>query len=625
MKRSLCIFILVLLPLSIVRADTTACIFDWAETAAPSLISSSVKTQNIPYGDFTLRYYDKTKNALIVQNDSKKLYFYNVAKYLAGDAELEIFAETKTGVINFDIRAYQSGPSDSNNAVLDILIDGELINSVTVDFSPSSESFPAWSRDSNVNFSFDYSKAGFKNISLRSKSGGLLEASNVQFLGEEILPSEDNLKNKFGESSSLNWVGSGKFTSYIIPNQNSNISEVGDVHYWALVSDCVDVKEPIPVEATSYLEAHSDQKLPIKLPDLTGKGWQPHSWEQADFLQNGSQTLVAGTLAKSAFDLSYYDEDKTGEFYFFSRETLEDDWVDITDLLLSDNTGCVIPRKTIVSDFNNDGRPDVVFACHGLDFSLEVLTEEGLQRGEASRILLSKSDGTYENKVLSHDGKYENCFCHGGAAGDIDNDGNIDILLSDSFSTDPAFEEFRKWDGNVGQLHILLGDGNGNFKLKTDLPESLLDCCYYSSDLYDFNGDGYLDIWASGGAPHGTYQERNIIAYSREGQFFEEDIVDLPTDGKHTFSGDFIVNDGYVYLGGINIDFSKASYYWGYAITKIPIDGSSYEVIYEHEGWYDDVCDPNGGTDSWIKWLIIEDGNIVPKQDCAGHNFKVPL
>jgi len=260
MKRSLCIFILVLLPLSIVRADTTACIFDWAESAAPSLISSSSETQNIQYGDFTLRYYDKTKNALIVQNDSKKLYFYNVAKYLAGDAELEIFAETKTGVINFDIRAYQSGPSDSNNAVLDILIDGELINSVTVDFSPSSESFPAWSRDSNVNFSFDYSKAGFKNISLRSKSGGLLEASNVQFLGEEILPSEDNLNNKFGEFSSLNWIGSRKITSYNITTHDSNISEVGDVHYWALVSDCVDVKEPIPVEATSYLEAHSDQK-----------------------------------------------------------------------------------------------------------------------------------------------------------------------------------------------------------------------------------------------------------------------------------------------------------------------------------------------------------------------------
>ena len=69
-------------PLTFAKADTTACIFDWAETAAPSLISSSVKTQNIPYGDFTLRYYDKTQNALIVIEKTKELLFYDVSNYI---------------------------------------------------------------------------------------------------------------------------------------------------------------------------------------------------------------------------------------------------------------------------------------------------------------------------------------------------------------------------------------------------------------------------------------------------------------------------------------------------------------------------------------------------------------
>lgn len=531
-------------PLTFAKADTTACIFDWAETAAPSLISSSVKTQNIPYGDFTLRYYDKTQNALIVNEKTKELLFYDVSSYIKGEKELEIYAKDKTSILSLRVRQYVTKREEIGSSI-GVTVDGTFVENFSVtSMLDNNRAIPYWSDFVELEIPILHSSP-VTNFSFETNNDAPFEFDKVQFANELANPGEENYRNIGGEIRPY-WLNSASQTDFEI-ELGSNLRNLGGRAYWALVSNCMEVKEAIPVEATSYLEAHSELKKPIKLPNLKGKGSQPQSWELADFLQNGSQTLVAGTLAKSAFDLTYYDEDKIGEIYFFTRESEEDEWVDITDLLLTDNTGCVIPRKTIVSDFNNDRRPDVVFICTGLDFSLEILTEKELQKGEASRILISKADGTYENKELKHDGKYENCFCHGGAAGDIDNDGNIDILLSDTKYNDPAYDEPKKWDKNVGRVHILIGDGEGNFKLRDDLPDTFGSaCCYYSSDLYDFNNDGYLDIWASGGAPHGTYQERNIIAYSREGKFFEEDIVDLPTDGKHTFSQDMIVENGYI-------------------------------------------------------------------------------
>jgi len=622
MKSYLYILLFSVIPLTFAKADTTACIFDWAEAAAPSLISSSVKTENIPYGDFTLRYYDKTQNALLVDESTKELLFYDVSSYLKGEEELEIGAAERTANLQVSVRQYVS-TEDELGAELTFAANEKNSSSIRVsDRLSANKDFPFWTEERSFILPFKYIRP-ISQFTIETITDSPFEIVSISLEGVALKPDEVNFREVGGEIRPY-WVNSRMGINFST-ERVSKIQELGNQHYWSVASDCYKSGDPITVRSTSYLEAHAENKKPVDLPSFLNQGWQPHSWEQADFLQNGTEVIVAGTLAKSVFDLSYYEQDPIGEIYFFSRVSADDQWVDITDLLLSDSTGCVIPRKTLVADFNNDERPDVVFTCHGLDFGYSYLKDRGFEKGEVNRILLSRPDGRYDNKVLTYDGNALNCFCHGGAAGDINNDGYVDVLLNDGIYGEWINGEFKKWEGNVSKMHILLGDGTGNFTLRNDLPRTFDGCCYYSSDLYDFNGDGFLDIWASGGAPHGEYKERNIIAYSREGQFFEEDIVDLPNDGKHTFSGDMLVHGGYVYLGGINIDFSKDAYYWGYAITKIPLDGSDFEIIYEHEGLYEDSCDPNGWRDSWIKWLLIDDGYIVPKQDCKGHNFKVPL
>ena len=608
---------------SATQADTTSCIFDWAEASAPTILASSSDVKTTEYGNFSLRYYDESENALVLHKDSKELFFYDASEFLAGREELPIYSSQQEIPVSFKLRQYLDSETTPATSV-SVYLNGDLIGSFDSPRAVASNNYPQWATFEPfvVTFPTDFSLSD-ATVQFNS-TGGLTEVSEVMIGDISLAPSESNLDLMFGTSSNLYWVGNEGLTEFL-STPNLTFKSIGQREYWAAASKCNSQGSPFPVQPSSYLETHLNTKKPIKLPDLSSDGLQPHTWELADFQQAGKNSLVLNTLASSAFNLSKYNDDPTGEIYFFSREDEADEWVDITNLLLDDNTGCILPRKTLVADFNNDSKPDVVFACHGLDFGYSELKEKGYERGEANRILLSQPDGKYTNNILQFDGYFENCFCHGGAAGDIDNDGNVDLLLSDTTAGEFVDGVFQQFDKQIGNAFILLGDGNGNFTLRNDLPESFKQaCCYYSLDLFDFDGDGYLDIWASGGAPHGTKEERNIISYSDEGAFLEENIIDLPTDGKHTFSVDMLFHDNNVYLAGINIDFSKSNYYFGYAITKIPLDGSSFEVLYEHEDYYTHSCPPTT-ISSWIEWLLIDDGHLVAKQDCDGRNIRIPL
>jgi hypothetical protein len=69
-------------------------------------------------------------------------------------------------------------------------------------------------------------------------------------------------------------------------------------------------------------------------------------------------------------------------------------------------------RWAVALPNNRDGRPDVYFACHGVDASPFP--------GEQPRVLLSQPDGTYKNVTIPI-----TCYCHGASAADINGDGQL--------------------------------------------------------------------------------------------------------------------------------------------------------------------------------------------------------
>ena len=131
-------------------------------------------------------------------------------------------------------------------------------------------------------------------------------------------------------------------------------------------------------------------------------------------------------------------------------------------------------REGVAADFNGDGRADYFSANHGFDVAPFP--------GELNTLLLSSAGG---GMVLGSVPQL-NSFSHSADVGDIDNDGDIDILTG-------VF-------GNLGDsgspAYFLMNDGRGNFQIGQRLDAQLGGLPMLSSKLVDVNGDGKLDLVA---------------------------------------------------------------------------------------------------------------------------------
>ena len=139
--------------------------------------------------------------------------------------------------------------------------------------------------------------------------------------------------------------------------------------------------------------------------------------------------------------------------------------------------GCTNPRKAIVTDFNNDGRPDAFVTCTGED--------KDPRPGEFNRVVLSakQTDGSYKYviKQVGSTAEYKAAF-GGGASGDLNGDGYADVVVLNDKAASPL---------------VLLNDGQGNFTAETAvrLPRVY---SYYAIEMFDVDGDGKLDLILGG-------------------------------------------------------------------------------------------------------------------------------
>lgn len=199
------------------------------------------------------------------------------------------------------------------------------------------------------------------------------------------------------------------------------------------------IKTPIPVQKSSYLNKVTAAQAigPQPLPSEVTSG---NAVAFADFFQDGTYSMVTHTLEYNSSDPS--TANNFGHIHFYKN--VNGTWVDHTSDILSNNVGCLHPRKAIVADFNGDGKPDVLFACHGFDASPFP--------GEQMHMLLSQPDGTYKNVTLPFTG-----FFHSASAADYSGKGFADIVVVDPLK--------------AATPYFLIDNGDGTFtKSATRLP-----------------------------------------------------------------------------------------------------------------------------------------------------------
>lgn len=118
-----------------------------------------------------------------------------------------------------------------------------------------------------------------------------------------------------------------------------------------------------------------------------------------------------------------------------------------------------------IADFNGDGRPDLFFASN---------TGWG---SAAHRVCLQGADGSFQDSSIIQN--YEGALCV--AVGDVDGDGDLDLLLGGGRS---AYQ-------TSSETTVLRNDGSGGFTVVATVP--VLDSRVSAAALSDVDMDGDLD------------------------------------------------------------------------------------------------------------------------------------
>ena len=236
-------------------------------------------------------------------------------------------------------------------------------------------------------------------------------------------------------------------------------------------------------------------------------------------------------------------------------------------------------RKCVLADFNNDKQDEIMLFSSGYDANPFPGDSLGIFYVKEKRYqYLSKDIG----------------YFHGGATGDINNDGLQDIVAYSGASTNIPMHPT-----------CYVNNGTGNFQLNNSIFKNFnLDGTdnYYTVELFDVDSDGWLDLLLGG-------QGRLVMIPNNKGIF-------------DRLNGKIIQNESDLELMDITfLDFDKdgkldiltmnnKSRYNGYGLRLLLNKGS--EFIDATSSYFDVV---NGsGASAWIKWIHLfdfdKDGDI---------------
>lgn len=248
-------------------------------------------------------------------------------------------------------------------------------------------------------------------------------------------------------------------------------------------------------------------------------------------------------------------------------------------------------RKLLVADVDGDKSYEIVNLSTGKDYEP--------YPGDYNSIFFPKKMTT---KLL--DG--EKGFFHGGASGDIDNDGDIDIIADGGQNDERGKVFFVGW----------LNDGRGNFTYNRDVvynDTGDLGLCE-TVELFDLNNDGFLDIVSScmgynkvdnliiifgNGSGSYDYQTKKILFTSNNLDPLDIDFYDIDNDNDY----DILLLSTITDTPG---DFGAFAPYGGYAVNVL-INNDGVFTDSTNKFLQNSFVRAEGIKGGFVQWLYLHD------------------
>jgi len=198
---------------------------------------------------------------------------------------------------------------------------------------------------------------------------------------------------------------------------------------------------PLAVGATSYANKNT---ISLDYPQITSlNGSLMRSVTFGDFFQDGSYSAFVAVNSGA-----------TSEIRFL--KSLNGTWIDATSSLVptsASRTICTVPTQAITADFNGDGKPDVYVSCKSSTSSSQYF------------VLSQSGQLSYVVQALAVSGTNLNLQSWGAAAGDVDGDGDIDLVVTDN-DTVIVLENLNSGASWVKRTDLITGQGSDGFPTK---------------------------------------------------------------------------------------------------------------------------------------------------------------
>jgi hypothetical protein len=325
--------------------------------------------------------------------------------------------------------------------------------------------------------------------------------------------------------------------------------------------------------------------------DTTEIGFNPRSLSFGDFMQDGAYSaFVISNRYTNAYPSNNPARlpDSPGIVRFLQKG-VDGKWSDVTEQLLpnaADRLTCITASYSIVTDFNNDGKPDVYVACTGIDFQLGgKWTHDQLSD---QHVYLSRPDGKYQHRIVAD----SRIYGHQATAYDVDGDGRLDVVSTDAIAHATPV--------------IFFGNGDGTFRKDiTRFPADMKGKAIYG--VVGVPAGGKTTLVVSGNTPgasatsYGSEYGTQLLIFESGAFTYQRDLTaGLPStpDGfKFGVALDHVYRNGYLYSYHVSDDYGIDG------IVKTDLATGKSQLIYSRR--------IGGFGEQLVQIFLRSDGKIV--------------